>query len=126
MNQESILENTIKFVKNELQNAEGGHDWFHIERVYKNAILISKEESVDIFLVSLAALLHDIADAKFHKGDETVGPKKASDFLNRNFNNLSYWWNNVKKSKIYFSLKKELLPTSSNAFSLHKKIQQII
>ena len=53
MNQESILENTIKFVKNELQNAEGGHDWFHIERVYKNAILISKEESVDIFLVSL-------------------------------------------------------------------------
>ena len=81
MNQESILENTIKFVKNELQNAEGGHDWFHIERVYKNAILISKEESVDIFLVSLAALLHDIADAKFHKGDETVGPKKASDFL---------------------------------------------
>lgn len=81
MNQESILENTIKFVKNELKNAEGGHDWFHIERVYKNAILISKEESVDIFLVSLAALLHDIADAKFHKGDETVGPKKASDFL---------------------------------------------
>ncbi|MDP4599909.1 MAG: HD domain-containing protein [Polaribacter sp.] len=81
MNQESILENTIKFVKKELKNAEGGHDWFHIERVYKNAILISKEESVDIFLVSLAALLHDIADAKFHKGDETVGPKKASDFL---------------------------------------------
>ena len=52
-------------------------------------------------------------------------PKKASDFLNRNFNDLSYWWNNVKKSKIYFSLKKELLPSTSNVVSLHKKIQQI-
>ena len=78
---EDQITKTIAFVKQQLANAEGGHDWFHIERVYKNAILISKEESVDIFLVSLAALLHDIADAKFHKGDETVGPKKASDFL---------------------------------------------
>ncbi|PQJ75368.1 HD domain-containing protein [Polaribacter gangjinensis] len=81
MDQSKIIENTIEFVKNELKNAEGGHDWFHIERVFKNAILISKEESVDIFVVSLAALLHDIADAKFHNGDETIGPKKASDFL---------------------------------------------
>jgi len=81
MDQSKILENTIKFVKTELKNAEGGHDWFHIERVFKNAILISKEESVDIFVVSLAALLHDIADAKFHNGDETLGPKKASEFL---------------------------------------------
>lgn len=81
MKPEKIIENTIKFVKNELKNAEGGHDWFHIERVFKNAILISKEENVDIFVVSLAALLHDIADPKFHKGDETIGPKKASVFL---------------------------------------------
>ena len=81
MDPSKIIENTIEFVKNELKNAEGGHDWFHIERVFKNAILISKEESVDIFVVSLAALLHDIADAKFYKGDETIGPKKASDFL---------------------------------------------
>lgn len=81
MNPSKIIENTIEYVKNELKNAEGGHDWFHIERVFKNAILISKEESVDIFVVSLAALLHDIADAKFYKGDETIGPKKASDFL---------------------------------------------
>lgn len=78
---EEIIQNTIRFVKNELKNAEGGHDWFHIERVYKNALLISDGENVDKTIVSLAALLHDIADSKFHKGDETVGPKKARQFL---------------------------------------------
>lgn len=81
MTQEKIIENTIAFVKEELKNAEGGHDWFHIERVYKNAILISKEEKVDILIVSLAALLHDIADPKFYNGDEKIGPKKANRFL---------------------------------------------
>ncbi len=81
MNQEKIIDNTITFVKKELENAEGGHDWFHIERVFKNAILISKEEKVDVFVVSLAALLHDIADPKFHEGDEKIGPKKAKEFL---------------------------------------------
>ncbi|MBT0607258.1 HD domain-containing protein [Aequorivita echinoideorum] len=78
---EEIIARTIDFVKNELQDAEGGHDWFHIERVYKNALLISETEEVDKTVVSLGALLHDIADSKFHNGDETVGPKKAMDFL---------------------------------------------
>ena len=81
MNKEVIIENTILFVKKELKNAEGGHDWFHIERVFKNAILISKEEEVNGFIVSLGALLHDIADPKFYNGDETIGPKIASEFL---------------------------------------------
>lgn len=81
MDKEAIIQKTIAYVKDELKNAEGGHDWFHIERVFKNAILISKEEKVDVFVVSLAALLHDIADAKFYNGDETIGPKKASEFL---------------------------------------------
>ena len=81
MNQEKVIENTILFVKKELKNAEGGHDWFHIERVYKNAILISKEEKVNAFVVSLGALLHDIADPKFYNGDETIGPKVAQQFL---------------------------------------------
>ena len=81
MNKKLILENTINFVKETLKGAEGGHDWFHIERVYKNALLIAKNETVDEFIVSLGALLHDIADAKFYDGDETVGPKKASEFL---------------------------------------------
>ena len=81
MNKPQIIENTIAFVKKELKNAEGGHDWFHIERVFKNAVLISKDENVDAFVVSLGALLHDIADPKFYNGDETVGPKVATEFL---------------------------------------------
>ncbi|UAM97395.1 HD domain-containing protein [Polaribacter litorisediminis] len=81
MNQDTIIPNTIAFVKEELKNAEGGHDWFHIERVFRNALLIAKEEKVDVLVVSLAALLHDIADPKFHQGDETIGPKKATKFL---------------------------------------------
>ena len=81
MNQEKIITATIAFVKKELKNAEGGHDWFHIQRVFKNSILISKDEKVDVFIVSLAALLHDIADPKFYKGDETIGPRVASEFL---------------------------------------------
>lgn len=78
---EEIIQNTITFVKNEMKDAEGGHDWFHIERVYKNTLLISESEAVDKMVVSLGALLHDIADSKFHNGDETVGPKKARQFL---------------------------------------------
>ncbi|WP_310991643.1 HD domain-containing protein [Aequorivita marina] len=78
---EEIIQKTINFVKNELKDAEGGHDWFHIERVYKNALLISEGEPVDKTVVALGALLHDIADSKFHDGDETVGPRKARLFL---------------------------------------------
>jgi uncharacterized protein len=81
MKQNEIINTTIAFVKSELENAEGGHDWFHIERVYKNAMLISKGEDCDILVLKLGALLHDIADSKFHNGDETVGPKKARHFL---------------------------------------------
>ena len=76
-----IIEKTIAFVKQKLENAEGGHDWFHIERVYKNALLIAKDEKCDEIIVKLGALLHDIADSKFHNGDETVGPKVAREFL---------------------------------------------
>ena len=81
MNQAEIIENTKKFVQQTLKSAEGGHDWFHIERVYKNARQISKTEKVDEFIVALGALLHDIADSKFHNGDESIGPKIAVDFL---------------------------------------------
>ena len=76
-----IINNTILFVKNQLAHAEGGHDWFHIERVYKNALLIAEEEKCDLTVVKLGALLHDIADSKFHGGDETVGPITARTFL---------------------------------------------
>ena len=79
----SVLENTQKFVKKRLENTESGHDWFHIERVYKNALLIAKEETCNTEVVQLAALLHDIADSKFHYGDETIGPKVAREFLTK-------------------------------------------
>lgn len=81
MRSEDIINKTIVFVKETLVDAEGGHDWFHIERVYKNAVLISKNENVDTFVVQLGALLHDIADSKFNNGDDTVGPKIAREFL---------------------------------------------
>ena len=81
MKKQLIINNTIEFVKHTLQNAEGGHDWFHIQRVFNNAKLIVKTESADKLIVSLSALLHDIADSKFHDGDETIGPKKATEFL---------------------------------------------
>lgn len=81
MDQQKIIENTIVFVKEKLKNAEGGHDWFHIQRVLNNANLISKGENADAFVVSLGALLHDIADYKFHNGDEKKGPVMATSFL---------------------------------------------
>ena len=81
MDKPQIISITISFVKETLKGAEGGHDWFHIERVYKNALLIAKSEDVDEFIVSLGALLHDIADAKFYDGNETIGPKMAREFL---------------------------------------------
>ncbi len=79
-----LVQITKDFVKAELKNAEGGHDWFHTERVFNNAIHIAKNENVDIDIVALASLLHDIADSKFHNGDETIGPRKASTFLIKN------------------------------------------
>ena len=77
----STIDKTILFVKEQLLNAEGGHDWFHIERVYKNALLIAEDEECNLEIVKLGALLHDIADSKFHNGDESIGPKVARKFL---------------------------------------------
>lgn len=76
-----LIQKTKIFVQQQLENAEGGHDWFHILRVYNNALLIAQNESCNLEIVQLGALLHDIADSKFYHGDETIGPKKARDFL---------------------------------------------
>ncbi len=81
MTTEDIINKTKAFVQETLSGAEGGHDWFHTLRVYNNALLIAKNEPADVFTVSLGALLHDIADSKFHNGDETIGPKIAREFL---------------------------------------------
>ena len=81
MDHSGLIDKTVNFVRDTLQNAEGGHDWWHIYRVWNNAKLIAQTEHADILVVELAALLHDIADAKFHNGDEEVGPNTAGDFL---------------------------------------------
>lgn len=80
-NSTSPIESCSAFVKKTLSGAEGGHDWFHIERVWKNAKLIASGEECDLEVVELAALLHDIADSKFHGGDEAIGPQKAKEYL---------------------------------------------
>ena len=80
-NQQQIIHQTVSFVQSSLHGAEAGHDWFHIERVYKTALNINTKEDGDLLIVTLAALLHDIADSKFNNGDEEVGPRIAGEFL---------------------------------------------
>lgn len=80
--QQTVIEQTKKFVRNKLEHEGTGHDWWHIVRVYNTAILIAKHEpKADLFVISLAALLHDIADWKFNDGDLTAGSKIAGQWL---------------------------------------------
>lgn len=81
MKETQLIQETIDFVKKELQDAEGGHDWFHIERVFNTSNLLLKQEEGNATVVKLAALLHDIADPKFHGGNENIGPETAKNFL---------------------------------------------
>ncbi len=81
INNETVIVQTKKFVKIKLDKSEAGHDWWHCLRVFNLSEEIAKNESADILVVQLAALLHDIADSKFYDGDEEIGPKIASDFL---------------------------------------------
>jgi uncharacterized protein len=81
MDKQQWIQATANYVHATLQGAEAGHDWWHINRVWNNAKLIGQTEQVDMLVVELAALLHDIADSKFHNGDEEVGPRTAGNFL---------------------------------------------
>ncbi|SCW70355.1 HD domain-containing protein [Mucilaginibacter sp. NFR10] len=81
MEHNKLIEATANFVRNTLRDAEGGHDWWHIHRVWTNAKLINQTEKTDQLVVELAALLHDIADSKFHNGDEEIGPRTAGNYL---------------------------------------------
>jgi len=80
----NLIEKTVEFVKEKLKGAEAGHDWFHIERVWKLAKKIAETEECNHEVVELAALLHDIADPKFHAGDETLALKVSREFLESN------------------------------------------
>lgn len=78
---ENLIDNTVAFVKNQLEGAEAGHDWFHVERVWKLSKIIAQSEICNTEVVELSALLHDIADPKFHAGDENLPLKISSEFL---------------------------------------------
>lgn len=77
----TIIAKTASFVQERLKDAESGHDWWHIQRVWNNTKLILETEQADHLVCELTALLHDIADSKFHNGDETIGPRIAGEFL---------------------------------------------
>ena len=76
-----VIQSAIDFAKCELAKYESGHDWYHTYRVWSVAKKIAEQEKADLFVVELAALLHDIADAKFHDGNEEIGSIVASKFL---------------------------------------------
>lgn len=80
----SIINNVIAKVKLQLDGAEAGHDWFHVERVWKLARKIQEQEGGDSTVIELSALLHDIADPKFHQGDEELALKMSSEILSEN------------------------------------------
>lgn len=79
--QKTLIQNTVDFVKEKLIGAEAGHDWFHMERVWKLSKKIAANEQCNLMVVELSALLHDIADPKFHNGDETLALKISQEFL---------------------------------------------
>ncbi|GAT62814.1 HD domain-containing protein [Paludibacter jiangxiensis] len=81
MNQQEIIDQTATFIKEQLSGESSGHDWWHVYRVRKSAVRIGKQEQADLFVVELAALLHDIADWKFHDGNDEVGPQRAAEWL---------------------------------------------
>lgn len=78
---DNIIEKTATFVREKLKDAESGHDWWHIQRVWNNTKLMLQTEPADHLICELTALLHDIADSKFHNGDESIGPRIAGEFL---------------------------------------------
>lgn len=102
MTEELLIEHTIAYVKETLQNAEGGHDWFHIERVYKNSLNIAASEEANLLVVKLGALLHDIADSKFHGGDDTVVLGEGKRFLRNSKGFRSYHRSRREDHREYF------------------------
>ena len=81
MDKQQIINQTAEYIKAKLAGEGSGHDWWHVYRVWKNAIHIGKREQADLFVVELAALLHDIADWKFHDGNEEIGPQLSRTWL---------------------------------------------
>ena len=81
MEQNELVIKTAAYIKEKFTGEESGHDWWHIYRVWQNALYLAQHEPVDLHLVQLAALLHDIADWKFNDGDEKAGEVAARIWL---------------------------------------------
>lgn len=81
MNKNEALTKTETYVRQKLEGEGSGHDWWHVHRVRNTALKLAKKEQADLLIVELAALLHDIADHKFHGGDEKIGPATARKWL---------------------------------------------
>ncbi len=116
MDKQRILEQTRAYVKQTLENAEGGHDWSHIVGVCNTARQIASNEGADLFLVELGALLHDIADSKFHDGDESLGPERAACFLKELGAPPEVIWN-IEQIIRNVSFKNSLDPASQQVFN---------
>jgi uncharacterized protein len=82
MLEKDFIQSTEQFIRELLEGEGSGHDWWHIHRVRNNALNIAKAYQADLFIIEMAALLHDIADHKLHGGDEDIGPRKAQEWMN--------------------------------------------
>lgn len=79
MNKKKLIAETEIFVKSFLEHESSGHDWWHINRVRATAMAIGNDEGADLFVVELAALLHDMDDWKL--SDEHVDSQKSKKWL---------------------------------------------
>jgi uncharacterized protein len=83
MENKKIVDQTAEYIKSRLIGEGSGHDWWHVYRVWKNAVHIAEYEQAYLFIVELAALLHDIADWKFNNGNDDIGPQLAKEWLDK-------------------------------------------
>lgn len=83
MSKKDIIKKTVQYIKERMSGESSGHDWWHIYRVYKTAEYIGKKEKADLFVIRLAALLHDVADWKFTGGNDSIGPNLAKKWLKK-------------------------------------------
>lgn len=84
MDHDSLVRETAGFVKKQMAGDHTGHDWWHVQRVCKNALLLARHENsaaLDLLVIRLAALLHDVDDWKFCDGNETAAARQARVWL---------------------------------------------
>jgi len=79
--EKEVLKNAEKKIGEVLGHDTSGHDLWHIKRVVALSRMIGKQEGGDLFLIELAAWLHDIADHKYHNGDHSAGPREARKWM---------------------------------------------